>query len=67
VVGARKHVLHEGVERRVVDSQLRSRVDRVVKAVGRRRVSVSVEITLNTFALRNVMLIPGLIYYTWIC
>jgi len=53
VVGTGKHVLHERVERRVVHAQFRSRVDRVVKAVGRGRVRVGVEKTLNTFALQN--------------
>jgi len=53
VVGAREHVLYERVESRVVDPKFRSRVDRVVKAVRRRRVRVRVEKTLNSLALRQ--------------
>ena len=52
VVGARKHVLYEGVQPGIVAAQFNYRVDRVVKSVGGRCVRVRVEIALNTFALQ---------------
>jgi len=58
-IGARKHVLNERVQRRVVNSQFRSRVDRVVKSVRRRRVRVGVEKALNAFTLHSSQIKTG--------